>query len=291
MQRPWRWLWLLLVGCSTRGAPSEARVHEVAAPRVSPPQVASAHPPPLRSAQAFVLKGGTVFGLGQQNLLIDGGHVVLVGAPDDAAGRVVDVSGRYIVPGFIDCHVHLAYFPEGAAELSSNGIVAAVDLAAPLKALSVEHAPLRVLNAGPMLTAANGYPLNSWGADGYGLVVNSALEGAAAVDTLFNAGARLVKVPLTAAPTLDDATVRAVVARAHARGLKVYSHALEEENAARAAADGVDVLAHTPTEALSEATLQAWQGRTVVTTLGAFGGGAAALKNLAALRQRGTRVL
>ena len=74
-------------------------------------------------------------------------------------------------------------------------------------------------------------------------------------------------------------------------GLKVYAHALEEANAARAAADGVDVLAHTPTEALSDATLEAWKTRTVISTLSAFGGVAAAVKNLHDLRARGARVL
>jgi imidazolonepropionase-like amidohydrolase len=232
-----------------------------------------------------------VFGIGKQNLLIDSGRVVAVGVNHDAARRVVNVSGRYLVPGFIDSHVHLAYYAEGATELSSNGIVAVLDLAAPLSALSVAHAPLRVLNAGPMLTATGGYPTNAWGADGYGLGVANPAAGAAAVETLIQAGVQAIKVPLTAAPTLDDATVKAVVQAAHARKLKVYTHALEEPNVARAAKFGIDVLAHTPTEALSEATLEAWKTRTVISTLSAFGGGSAALNNLRALRERGARVL
>ena len=232
-----------------------------------------------------------MFGAGKQNLLIDSGRVVAIGVSRDAAARVVDVSGRYLVPGFIDSHVHLAYYSEGAAELASNGIVAVLDLAAPTSALSVDHAPLRVLNAGPMITAPAGYPTNSWGSDGYGLSVENPAQGAAAVETLFKAGVQAIKLPLTAAPTLDDATVQAVVKAAHARKLKVYSHALEELNAARAAACGVDVLAHTPTEPLSEATLEAWKTRTVISTLSAFGGSNAALNNLRALRERGTRVL
>ena len=108
---------------------------------------------------------------------------------------------------------------------------------------------------------------------------------------MFKAGVQAIKVPLTAAPTLDDATVKAVVKAAHAHQLKVYTHALEDASAARAAADGIDVLAHTPTEALSESTLEAWKTRTVISTLSAFGGGSAALNNLRALRERGARVL
>jgi imidazolonepropionase-like amidohydrolase len=264
-------------------------MHEVARPHVVLGLDAGSDAQP--STTRFVLRGGSIFGVGKQNLLIDGGKVVAVGVADDAAERVVNVSGRFITPGFIDSHVHLAYYPEGAAELAANGIVAVLDLAAPLAALKVDHAPLRVLNAGPMITAPAGYPLDSWGANGYGLGIATPAAGTEAVDALFKAGVGAIKVPLTSPPTLDDATVKAVVSAAHAHGLKVYSHALEDQNAARAAADGVDVLAHTPTEALSEATLSAWQSRTVISTLSAFGGGTAAIQNLKALRQRGARVL
>ncbi len=245
----------------------------------------------VHSDGAFVLVGGTIVGLGRQNLLIEGGKIAAVGVAADAAEHVVNVGGRFIVPGFIDSHVHLAYYPDGAAELASNGLVAVLDLAAPIAALGVDHAPLRVLNAGPMITAPNGYPLNSWGRAGYGLAVANPAAGAAAVETLFKAGVSAIKVPLTAAPTLDDATVKAVVAAAHAHGLKVYSHALEDQNAARAAADGVDVLAHTPVEPLSVATLDAWRGRTVISTLSAFSGAEVVLENLRQLRARGVRVL
>jgi len=283
----------VLVGCSTRTTPQEGGkrasiAHVPARPRAAPTIAPSDSG---RSATAFVLEGGIVFGVGKQNLLIDSGKVVSVGVSHDAAERVVDVGGRYIVPGFIDSHVHLAYYPEGADELASSGIVAVLDLAAPLRTLEVEHAPLRVLNAGPMITAPAGYPLNSWGADGYGLGAANPAAAAAAVETLFKAGVQAIKVPLTAAPTLDDASVKAVVKAAHAHQLKVYTHALEELSAARAAADGIDVLAHTPTEALSEATLEAWKARTVISTLSAFGGSSAALNNLRALRERGARVL
>jgi imidazolonepropionase-like amidohydrolase len=278
-------LGLFLIGCSTRATPEEGK-------RVTaePPSVAAPVPDAGHSSAAFVLLGGDVFGVGKQNLLIDGGRVLAVGVGKGAAERLVDVTGRYIVPGFIDSHVHLAYDPVGD-DLLAGGIVAVLDLAAPLSALTVDHAPLTVLNSGPMITAKLGYPTTSWGAGGYGLEVSTPAEGAAAVETLFKAGVQAIKVPLTAAPTLDDATVKAVVSAAHAHGLKVYTHALEEANAARAASDGVDVLAHTPVEALSSATLKAWQARTVISSLGAFGGSAAAVKNLHDLRAGGTRVL
>jgi imidazolonepropionase-like amidohydrolase len=291
-------LGLLLLGCSTRAAPVPpgSAQHSPAEPRpelhASPKPDASADAGgnSVRSSTSFVLKGGSVFGVGRQNLLIDSGRVIALGVNPSPSDRIVDVTGRYIMPGFVDSHVHLAYDPVGD-DLLASGIVAVLDLGAPLSALKTNHGSLRVQNSGPMITAPRGYPTTSWGQDGYGLEVGSPAAGAAAVQTLFLAGAQVIKVPLTGAPTLDDATVKAVVLAAHGHKLKVYAHALEEANASRAAADGVDVLAHTPTEALSEATLDAWKTRTVISTLSAFGGGAAAVKNLRDLRERGARVL
>ncbi|MET0790208.1 MAG: hypothetical protein ABW061_01690 [Polyangiaceae bacterium] len=188
---------ILLLACTSREQRSlapDAGTHEAARPHVV---LLDAGNGAAHSSTGFVLRGGSVFGVGKQNLLIDGGKVAAVGVADDAAERVVDVAGRYIVPGFIDSHVHLAYYPGGAAELASNGIVAVLDLAAPLKSLTVDHSPLRVLNAGPMITAPSGYPLNSWGADGYGLEVATPSAGVAAVETLLKAGVAAIKVPLT----------------------------------------------------------------------------------------------
>jgi imidazolonepropionase-like amidohydrolase len=281
--RGWFAVTLLALGCSTRVTPAESTRHIAADPRT---ELGSAG----QGSARFVLAGGNVFGHGVQNLLIDAGHVLAVGVSATTADRVVDATGRFIVPGFIDSHVHLAYDPVADA-LLAGGIVAVLDLAAPLSTLNASHGALRVLNAGPMITAPLGYPTTSWGQGGYGLEVSSKETGAAAVETLFSAGVQAIKVPLTGAPTLDDATVKAIVGAAHAHGLKVYTHALEAANAARAAADGVDVLAHTPVEPLDEATLEAWKTRTVISTLAAFGGGAAAVQNLRDLRAHGARVL
>jgi len=301
----------LFCACSTNGPPVKKVEHSAAKPRGSEPTRPDASPRDSGVAgsnstlsdaggtggaastshgKRFVLLGGTVFGVGRQNLLVENGHIAAVGVTRSAAEDVVDVSGRYIAPGFIDSHVHLAYY-EVTDDLLSSGIVAVLDLAAPLATLKDNHAPLRVLNTGPMITAKLGYPTTSWGSGGYGLEVSSSAEAVSAVDQLLAAGVQAIKVPLTAPPTLDDTTVKAIVGEAHAHRLKVYAHALTDADAARAGADGIDVLAHTPTEALSPATLQAWKTRTVISTLAAFGGGPASVKNLRDLRASGARVL
>ena len=264
-------LWLPFIACAGRGPHADTSV--------------SVHP----SGSHFVLHGAILAGGTQQDVEIDGGKIVAVGKVD-ASASIVDVTGKWLAPAFIDSHVHLAYLPEGD-QLADGGIAAAVDLAAPIAFLSADHAPLQVIAAGPMITAVSGYPTQSWGRNGYGLEVADASAAKAAVDQLFTAGAKVIKVPVTSDPTVDDDTLAAAVAEDNLKGLKVASHALRDVDAARAAAGGVDVLAHTPTEALSLATVDAWAGRAVISTLSAFGGSAASVANLSALRARGLTVL
>jgi imidazolonepropionase-like amidohydrolase len=81
------------------------------------------------------------------------------------------------------------------------------------------------------------------------------------------------------------------VAAAHERKLKLAVHALSDGSAAAAARAGADLLAHTPVEPLSDATVALWRGRAVISTLAAFGGSATAVDNLRKLRAAGATVL
>ena len=266
----------------------------------------------------MVLEGGTVLtpsGPVAADLEVRGGRIVAIreraGRPErdvDSVARIgpaialeeralkavrVDIAGKWVAPSFIDSHVHLAYLPEGET-LADHGIAAAVDMAAPESFLAVSHAPLELIASGPMVTAVGGYPTQSWGRDGYGYACADGAAAVAAVDRLVEEGARLIKLPVTGEPgdaQLDGDALYAAVAEAHRLGVPVASHALSDDEAARAAAAGVDVLAHTPTGTLSASTVQAWSGKTVVTTLVAFGASATTRGNLAALRAAGARVL
>ncbi len=197
----------------------------------------------------------------------------------------IDLDGAYVVPGLVDSHVHLAYWPV-ADRLLDAGIVATVDLAAP------EPDPHGV-SSGPMLTAPGGYPTTSWGRDGYGREVRTPAEARAAVDALNKAGARVLKVPLDHGPTLDDPTLAAAVERAHHHGMKAVAHAMEDASARRAADAGFDVLAHTPTGPLADATVTAWArpDRAVISTLTAFGASPSAVDNLRRLHAAHARIL
>lgn len=229
---------------------------------------------------------------------VQDGVIASVGAEAPEGLSSIDLEGRVVAPAFIDSHVHLAYhfgvgaqqIAEGQASLAVGGLVGAVDLAAPVNAMSGFDGK-RWQTAGPMITATGGYPTRSWGAAGYGLEVAGTASALAAVDTVADAGARVVKVPIDGDPALTDDELVAVVKHAHDRGLQVVSHALGDEGATRAANAGVDVLAHTPLEPLSDATIALWSDRIVVSTLRAFGGSSVAVDNLRRLHQAGATVL
>jgi imidazolonepropionase-like amidohydrolase len=224
------------------------------------------------------------------------------GLPIEGSGMRLELDGERIAriiptavdtrtwlsPSIIDSHVHLAYWPV-ADELAQRGLGAVVDLAAPERTLA-QRAPIHVIAAGPMLTQIDGYPLDSWGSDGYGIGCADAACVRSTIDRLASRGARVVKIALDD-NGLDPALVPVAVEAAHAKNLKVAVHALSDRSAALAARAGADLLAHTPVEPLLPETVAAWRGRAVISTLAAFGGSASAVANLRALHASGATIL
>ena len=208
------------------------------------------------------------------------------------SGEVTRVEGGYLFPGFVDAHVHLSLSdPE---EVAAGGVTAVLDLGAPLAYAFSEHLPLRFAAAGPLITAPRGYPMTSWGANGYGLEVGGPGQAQDAVGLLADGGATIVKVAIEpgGGPMLDARTLRAVVDAAHGKGLKVVAHALGVDAVRDALTAGVDVLAHTPIERLPDDLTRSLGASdvTVISTLRAFGAQDATRDNLAALAAAGCPV-
>ena len=159
-----------------------------------------------------------------------------------------------LLPGFRDAHVHLALVDAGA--LFRGGLAAVDDLGgdpAVLAALAVCSASPSALPevrfAGAFLTASGGYPSDrSWAPPGSVEEVAGPEQAAAAVDRQVAAGASFLKVALhaDAGPVPDDATLRALVGRAHEHGRTVVAHTEGAGQAERALVAGVDRLAHCP---------------------------------------------
>ena len=217
--------------------------------------------------------------------------------------RVIGAAHTWVGPGVIDAHVHLAFgSPEDALR---GGVVGVRDLGAPkvdaLRRRTGHRLPPAgspyVGVAGPILTAAGGYPSRSWGAAGFAAFVTSPAQARLVVRGLAGDGVDVVKVavdrgPQGAWPVPSTAVLRAVVEAAHGAGLRVVAHALSVEAVGRVLDAGVDELAHTPTERLPEPLVDrvAAAGIPVVSTLQTFfsaGQGRVAALNAAALHRAG----
>ncbi len=222
------------------------------------------------------------------------GRAVRIGFAGELISRIDPVpadhaSNRVLWPPIIDSHVHVTYWPV-ADKLGARGISTVVDLAAPESAFATKF-PIRVISAGPMLTRPDGYPLDSWGADGYGVGCADAACVTSAIDRARSKGARIVKIAL-GDNGLDPALVPVAISHAHGNKMKVAVHALDDASARLAGTAGADLLAHTPIEPLAAVTIAAWRGKAVISTLAAFDApSSAAVDNLAKLRAAGCTVL
>ncbi|HEX2902836.1 MAG TPA: amidohydrolase family protein [Jatrophihabitans sp.] len=249
----------------------------------------------------------------------------------DGAGRVAELrvdrdglpadllvlggANHWVVPGLIDAHVHLAFDeparPDAHGQFRvsgyGTGLVGLRDLGAPIawaRRWRTGHratAPAQpyIAVAGPVLTAAGGYPSRSWGADGFAEFVSSPAQARWVVQRLASEGVDLIKVALEPGPAgwpvPEPAVVRSVVHAAHQIGLPVVAHALTADMVSRAVSAGVDELAHTPTERLApeQVELIANAGIAVTSTLQTFfadGAGRSAAANAADLIAAGVRL-
>jgi imidazolonepropionase-like amidohydrolase len=238
----------------------------------------------------LVAADGTVAALGPARELTVPADLPVLGGP-----------GRWIGPGVVDAHVHLAF--GGPEDALAAGVVGVRDLGAPPELARAWRTPpgppppgLPVVTvAGPLLTAPDGYPSQSWGADGFAAFASSAESAAALVRALAADGVDLIKIALEPGagwPVPQPPVVRAVVETAHALGLPVVAHALTTDMVARALDAGVDELVHTPVERLSEPMVDriAAAGIAVVSTLQTFfsgGQGRTAAANAADLHRAG----
>ena len=224
------------------------------------------------------------------NVWIEGKYIREIG--QDIGNEQEDASQteqRWLVPAFIDSHVHFAYLPK-SEEMLRAGICAAVDLASPESFLTVDVAPMQMIYSGPMVTSELGYPTQSWGSDGYGIQCATEECVLSSIQRLHSNGVSIIKIPLVGA-YLEEDLLRIAVAEAHHLGLKIVTHAMNEEVVQTAADMDMDVLAHCPTGQLSDETIQKWSSKTLIPTISAFGGSTTTIDNLRRFHESGTTIL
>ncbi|MFC9999282.1 amidohydrolase family protein [Nocardia sp. NPDC127526] len=217
---------------------------------------------------------------GPTTVVIDGS---VLGSDPEGAERI-DAQGAVLLPGFIDCHIHL-HGRETLDQLAAHGVTTALDMTTwPVEKL----AGLREVPGTSDIRSA-GVPVIGGGgvhAKLPGLAAEAVIADTAQADRMVAeraaAGSDYVKLVLEApgqgGPEPEAAA--AVVTAAHARDLRVIAHATAISAYALAAQIGVDVVTHVPLDGVVPAEvvrLLAERGLTVVPTLVMMEGIAAAI--------------
>lgn len=219
----------------------------------------------------MLLDGYEVPPLHHAAVLIEGDRIVEVGPasqvriPPDAT--VVDTSGKTMLPGLIDLHVHLIILGHGdyarwdpwiaenklvervmevsARQLLMAGVTSAADLGATLReSLSVrdrinkgEIPGPRMWMSGPWITRDPGDYSDALPTQ---LIVDTPAEAARAVEQLADAGVDLIKAYVELKPE----HYRAIADTAHRRKLRVHAHVYDPVDVRNALESGIDVLTH-----------------------------------------------
>jgi imidazolonepropionase-like amidohydrolase len=150
--------------------------------------------------------------------------------------------------------------PAARREIVEGGVTTARSVGDPIDTLKPpdEDAPLRLLAAGPIITAPHGYPIPVYG-DALALEVRGEPRARAAVRDLARRGAAVIKIalePTSGWPMLSPREVRAIVDEAHMENLPVTVHATGPYATELALDAGVDELAHLPCGGISRDLLR-----------------------------------
>ena len=219
---------------------------------------------------AFVIRHARVYDghqiLAQADVWVDAGKIKAMGkdlkVPSDV--KVIDASGDTLLPGLIDAHTHA--WGDALKEAEMFGVTTELDMFTDVKFMQqtkkdqadgkdVDLADLR--SAGTLATAPGGHGTE------YGLQIPTLSTPAEAqpwVDARIAEGSDYIKIVIDDAsaygshrPTLDNATLKALVEAAHKRGKLVVVHIGRQVDARMVIEAGADGLAHlfadTPPEA------------------------------------------
>lgn len=205
---------------------------------------------------------------------IAAGTVQACGGPEVRVkgDEVVDGGGGMLLPGFFDAHVHL--LPGVLQQALTFGVTTELDLFSKpdllTQALRQAHgdpAAADLRSSGVGATAPGGHPSMMYApfpyvtgpGDAEGFVDDRLGEGAAFLKVLYDAEG----VGPFSWPSLDVATVTALVEAAHARGVLVVAHATSAVAARDVVRAGVDVLAHVPIDAVDDMLIEEVHARGV----------------------------
>lgn len=252
------------------------------------PEEPTAQMPPLPSG-SFVIRDVRLFDgervVEKTTVRVEGGKITGLG--ESSAGDsvpIVDGTGRTLLPGLIDAHTHS--WGDALERAAVFGVTTQLDQFGDLGMARASHGAefqgAELFTAGTLVTSAGGHgtqfrpgvPTLESAADADAFVAARLAEGSDWIKLVIEDGHELGMAKLL--PTLDAATVRAVVDAAHRRKALVVAHVHALDAAEMAVDAGIDGLVHTVVDVLPSpefARRVAERGVFVVPTLSVLGGG------------------
>jgi imidazolonepropionase-like amidohydrolase len=204
-------------------------------------------------------------------VLVEGDRIVWVGKAADAKippdATVIDTSGRVMLPGLIDLHVHLKNIGHGdydrwdpwlmernllekinaisAKQLLMAGVTTAVELGAQIpEILTTRDRVARGEIPGPRLFVSGPWITRSLGnyqpKPERQIKIDTPEDAAKATEGLIAKGVDVIKAYVGLTP----AHYRAITDTAHKHGIRVHAHVYSETDTRNALENGVDVLTH-----------------------------------------------
>ncbi|WP_378739881.1 amidohydrolase family protein [Nocardia brasiliensis] len=214
-------------------------------------------------------------------VVIDG---AVLGTDPSGADDTIDGHGAVLLPGLIDAHVHL-HGPESLDQLATHGVTTALDMTIwppeKLAALRNQLGTTDIRSAGTPIIGAGGMHAQIAGMAEHA-IIRGPEEAEAMVAERAAAGSDYIKIMLEAPGQggPDAAAAKAVVAAAHARGLRTVAHAASLGAYALASDVGADIVTHVPMDGqlpTEEVRRMAAEGRVAAPTLVMMQGTATAL--------------
>lgn len=186
----------------------------------------------ITNVHVIPMTAGTTV-LPDATVVIENGKIVSLSGPVPANAEIIDGTGKWLIPGLIDMHVHIptdghfnATYPTRNAAIFStqdvmtpfvaNGVTTVFDLRAEAGHFGQRNEILRKEVIGPRMALAA--MIN--GGDGSGRIANTPADGRQAVRMAKAEGYEFIKVY----SQLNAETYKAIVDEASKQGMKVIGH-------------------------------------------------------------------
>ncbi|MCJ1251600.1 hypothetical protein MMC30_008835 [Trapelia coarctata] len=187
---------------------------------------------------------------GPTTVVIDGD---VIGRDPTGATTFIDGTGKVLLPGLIDCHLHIMQTTEMKA-CRDAGITTCMGMEEfPPVALAGFREAARAPGMCDLKSAGLACHFDPKGMPPPGLVTDP-IQAAKWVDDQAQAGSDYIKIIIDK-PDIDPKTLKALVDAAHAQGLQTVSHCVWQAAYEDAMAAGVDMITHTPVSEVLDAKI------------------------------------